>query len=381
VLTALGLSLGGQTPLAAAVMHGAIVMVVALLAGLILIHGRKYARLKRAHAETQGQVKELQEQLEDISGSISDVNTRFNAQQTHQGDAIAAELRVLQKLLLELAKQRKPANSNSVSPDAMAQRLADEFPTDADSALDVIRNALGENRVELHLQPIVKLPNRKVSHYEALSRVRDEAGNIVFPRAFLRPAESAGLISGLDTYLLFRCVDLIRRMGPKRPGVRLFCNISSASLADAAFLAEFARFMRDNRMLSDRLVFELRADDITALQPDTREQLAALARLGFPLSIDHVEDFDFDPAEWAQMNVQFVKIEANKLMKPTHRYDPYDLGRYLKRFGIQLIATHVEDERTAIDILDFGVELGQGFLYGEPRAARDGPMDTPKNAA
>ena len=72
---------------------------------------------------------------------------------------------------------------------------------DAAAALDVVQHALADNRIELHLQPIVKLPSRRTVHYEALSRVRDDHGTIVFPREYVRPAESAGLISALDTLL------------------------------------------------------------------------------------------------------------------------------------------------------------------------------------
>ena len=48
-----------------------------------------------------------------------------------------------------------------------------------------------------------------------------------------------------------------------------------------------------------------------------------------------------------------------------------DLKKLVERHGLNLIAEHVEDERTALRLLDLGVDFAQGYLFGEPRAVRD----------
>jgi cyclic-di-GMP phosphodiesterase TipF (flagellum assembly factor) len=44
--------------------------------------------------------------------------------------------------------------------------------------------------------------------------------------------------------------------------------------------------------------------------------------------------------------------------------------RALRRHRIDLIATKVEDETRLLEILDYDIDFGQGFLFGEPRLAR-----------
>ena len=59
-----------------------------------------------------------------------------------------------------------------------------------------------------------------------------------------------------------------------------------------------------------------------------------------------------------------------------------DLKKLLERNGLNLIAERVEDEKTVVQLLDYGVEFAQGYLFGEPRAVREDqlkPMD--KDAA
>jgi cyclic-di-GMP phosphodiesterase TipF (flagellum assembly factor) len=46
----------------------------------------------------------------------------------------------------------------------------------------------------------------------------------------------------------------------------------------------------------------------------------------------------------------------------------------LGRFGIDLVAERIEGERAVVDLLDYDVRFGQGFLFSPPRPLR---TDTP----
>jgi cyclic-di-GMP phosphodiesterase TipF (flagellum assembly factor) len=62
---------------------------------------------------------------------------------------------------------------------------------------------------------------------------------------------------------------------------------------------------------------------------------------------------------------------------------PSDLSDLLGRFGIDLIAERIEGERAVVDLLDFDVRFGQGFLFAPPRPLRaEGASDgTPPSKA
>ncbi|HFQ16040.1 MAG TPA: EAL domain-containing protein, partial [Rhodobacteraceae bacterium] len=42
----------------------------------------------------------------------------------------------------------------------------------------------------------------------------------------------------------------------------------------------------------------------------------------------------------------------------------------LERYNIRLIAEKIESERSVVNVLDFDVALGQGYLFGKPRLVR-----------
>ena len=67
-----------------------------------------------------------------------------------------------------------------------------------DSIADLIAKAVDANRIDLYLQPIVTLPQRKVRYYEAVSRLRTEEGDVVPAGDFIEVAESVGLMPKID---------------------------------------------------------------------------------------------------------------------------------------------------------------------------------------
>jgi cyclic-di-GMP phosphodiesterase, flagellum assembly factor TipF len=51
-----------------------------------------------------------------------------------------------------------------------------------------------------------------------------------------------------------------------------------------------------------------------------------------------------------------------------------DFKKLLSRYGLNLIAERVEDEKTVVQLLDYAVDFAQGYPFGGPRAVRDGAV-------
>ncbi len=245
-----------------------------------------------------------------------------------------------------------------------------------DEILNIMHNALEENRVDLYLQPVVGLPSRRVCHYEAFSRVRDVSGHIIFPREYLPIAEEAGLSGTLDNLLLFRCIQTIRRLGPRRPGIKFFCNISPASLEDDEFFPQFVDFMVNNPDLAERMVFEFSERDIERHSDDVIHRLDLMGQNGFSFSMDQISNTRFHIPLLSERHVRYVKLEPEVFLSPNNDIHPEDLGEALKRHDVELIVEKIEDEKTVLEVLDHNVQFGQGYLFGEPRLSKEsGPAE------
>jgi cyclic-di-GMP phosphodiesterase, flagellum assembly factor TipF len=256
---------------------------------------------------------------------------------------------------------------------------------DRNAIIAMVRNAIEASKIELYLQPIVTLPQRKVRYYEALSRLKASNGDLVAADDFLSYAEAGALMPKLDNLSVLRCVQVVRRLLLKNRDVGLFCNLSSAMLTDAGF-PKFLEFMDANRAIAPALVFELTQSAVRAMGPIENESLAALAERGFRFSIDNLTDLRLNARELNERGFRFVKAPAalllNKVGIASTDIHPADFSDLLGRFGIDLVAERIETEATVVDLLDYDVRFGQGLLFSPPRPVRaEALQGAPEEAA
>ena len=244
---------------------------------------------------------------------------------------------------------------------------------DADM-LAIVREALDSDRVDLYLQPIVSLPQRKHRFYECFSRIRDANDTLIGPEAYIEIAEREGLIAAIDNILLIRCIQLVRKVQQRRRNVGFFVNISPHTLTDTKFFREFVRFMHENAELAPHLVFEFAQADMVDLPNDTAARLHELGELGFRFSLDRVKRLDLNYAELSRRYIRYMKVESAALVahhaQSDKDGDPAGFKSLLDRYAIDVVVERVEEESELVELLDYGIDFGQGYLFGEPRPAR-----------
>ena len=242
----------------------------------------------------------------------------------------------------------------------------------------LIRDAIEANRIDLYLQPIVSLPQRKVRYYEAVARLRTEDGAVLVPDEFLSFAESGGLMPRIDNLMLLRCVQVVRRLTARNREIGLFCEISGATLLDPEFFPQLTDFMQANRALAPSLVLEFeQSHDALHGSPWNTKASPRFAELGFRFSLDHLTDLRLEPRELAERGFRFVKVPGSLLLNRVGAatdIHPADFSDLLGRFGIDLIAEKIESEGMVVDLLDYDVRFGQGGLFSPARPVRADAM-------
>jgi cyclic-di-GMP phosphodiesterase TipF (flagellum assembly factor) len=337
-------------------------------------------RLRAAHREVIADIDAVQQRLEQLETS--------NA----FGAAPQLEAPQAQPQQVEMALIDQIVNKLGAAMDARIQQIAPSAALTASpqrprGPMDLVREALLENRVDLHLQPIVQLPQRKTAFYEGFTRLKDETGRLILPQEFIPAAEEAGLMHTIDNVLLFRCVQIVRKLLKSDRRVGIFCNIAPSALADDSFFPQFLDFMRDNRDLAGAVIFELPQEAYEQRTSIEARAMAKLADLGFRFSIDKVTSVELDLPDLERSGVRYVKIPARLLseqlqrtgLRPksaiTREIAAADVSAVFSRYGIDLIAERIENEATVIEALDLEVPFGQGHLFGAPRAIKDSLME------
>jgi cyclic-di-GMP phosphodiesterase, flagellum assembly factor TipF len=267
-----------------------------------------------------------------------------------------------------------PAQTEAkVEPSGNGQESGPFKGKSSEDIVAIIREAVDANRIELYLQPILTLPQRKVRYYESMTRLRTADGALILPADFLKHAENAGLMPKIDNLMLFLCIKVLRRLLLKNREIGLFCNIAISTLTDPEFFPQFSQFMEANRALAPSLMLELPQDAWRAMGPLEQESLSALAERGFRFSMDQVSDLRIEPRDLSERGIRFVKVQAALLLNTAAAPSDIhaeDLSDLLGRFGISLIAERIETEAVVVDLLDYDVRFGQGFLFSPPRPVR-----------
>jgi cyclic-di-GMP phosphodiesterase TipF (flagellum assembly factor) len=334
---------------------------------------REIANLKRANAAIELALHQADSKMDEMQKAIE-------AKASAQGRKIVSELQVLESLMREFAGRISAKAQEEPAPEQIERRVQDSARSYLDTLgepdlLETIRASLEENRVDLYLQPIVSLPQRKLRYYEALSRLRAEDGSVIMPAQYIKVAAPAGLMSVVDNLLLFRCVQIVRRLTQKNRDVGVFCNISGDTLTDTEFFPQFLEYMQHNRDLASQIVFEFGQDAVAKAGAKGEENLAFLANLGFALSMDHIETLAVDFARLKKIGFRHLKLRADTLLggmgSARSAVGPEDFKKLLERHGLNLIVERVEDEKSVVQLLDYAVDFAQGYLFGEPRAVRD----------
>ncbi len=404
----------------------------AMLGGVVLLGS---ALLHEIFSRQEGQsrvvdeMRHLRSENDDLRDSLDDAWSNVTAirealktykaereaegkDKTREVDSVIAEVKVLQGLIEQFsvaksAKPKSPSAEKSPEPNPIAENSAkhpderrqahtddriapkalEKMPysagdqmlpiatgLDDDAILSIVRDGLEKNSVDLVLQPIVRLPQRKRAYFEAFTRIRDQNGSVLVPSQYIAIAEREGLVAAIDNMMLFRCVQLVRRAQKKNTNIGVFCNISAHSLTDRHFFSNFIEFMADNRALAADLIFEFPYATIANRDEDIEQHLRQLASLGFRFSVDQVSGLNIDYGDLMRHRFKYVKIDTDVILaevrSPRGHIAIEDIKRVVDRHGMDLIVEKVEKESDLLELLDLRVDFGQGYLFGAPRLTR-----------
>ena len=243
----------------------------------------------------------------------------------------------------------------------------------------LVMQAFEADRIELHLQPVVALPQRKVRFYEILARLRLTDGTLLGPAEFLPILERFGRAPDLDRRVVRRAVAVARHLIARRSEAIVGVNLSARSVREPGFLHSLARVMEAAPEVTGKVVLEFSQGSWRGLGAEQRQALAVLRDQGVPLSLDRAVDLSFDAPALAELGIRFLKLPADLMLAAAeederrgggHDLNVRDFAAVLRREGIKLVAERVEREEMVPTLVELGMPLAQGFVFAAPRAIR-----------
>ena len=285
------------------------------------------------------------------------------------------EIDILKKLVAKFQRSEKKTGAATVH----ALRNPSGVSVEDAESLDRVKDAIENDRIDLYLQPIVSLPDRKLQFFEAFSRLRNSDGTVLLPADYLEAAERANRVGLIDNMILLRAVQALRTFSKQNRDCRIFCNLSPATIFDSEFFDQFTDYLDLNRDLAEQLVFEFTYPATEMMNKTVVRNLASVARRGYAFSVDHIGRFDFNLAALREKNFRYVKASSALLLREGDPERILAFRERLRAHDLELIVEKVEREAHLREILSLGVRYAQGELFGAPRPAEDYVSQTPES--
>jgi diguanylate cyclase (GGDEF)-like protein len=233
-----------------------------------------------------------------------------------------------------------------------------------------IRDALTQDRLSLHTQPIRSLASGGIERYELLLRMTGENGELLPAASFIETAERSGMVQELDRWVVAQALQLLAQREQDGDPVSLHVNLSGASVADLSVLEYIERQLDEGEADPSRCTFE-----ITETAPVHSYEAAAgfadrITEFGCQVAIDDY-GAGFGPFHYLKsIPFDLIKIDGSFVRDmPNSDADQLTVQAIVqiaRGLGKTTIAEYVQDDVTAEMLREYGVDMAQGYHLGRP---------------
>jgi cyclic-di-GMP phosphodiesterase TipF (flagellum assembly factor) len=251
--------------------------------------------------------------------------------------------------------------------------------------VETLREALAENRLIYHVQPIITLPQRRPHGYDLVPRLMLDNGELADRATFMPPQGNEDLLRHIEGLGLIEAIAIGRRSRAADQPINLFIPLSRATLGEWVASEQLIVSLEANRAIASSMIFVVTEAEWQVLAAGERAIVDGLVKKGAGFSLSEVKSLRVDVAELAGQGVRSLRVDATRFIDAPETFTDFhasDIANYLNRFGVSLLATGVTSERQILELLDIGISQIQGPHIAAPGPVRpDLMLERPKTAA
>lgn len=240
------------------------------------------------------------------------------------------------------------------------------------------KQAMEQEQLQLHYQPILSFKTKKVVGFEALMRWPQEDGSMISPAVFIPVAEESGLIIDASKWALKEACLTLKRLerdlaaAGQQPESPLFMSVNFSALDFAE--ENFTDTLYDTLSTTDIKPQQIRLEITESLLMQDPEQakntLNMCKQAGLKISID---DFGTGYSSLSYLHsfpIDTIKIDRSFVCRMVDEANSKALVNSLIALATSLnmatVAEGVENEAEAELLTNMGCDMVQGFFYCKP---------------
>ncbi len=251
----------------------------------------------------------------------------------------------------------------------------DRFSRERIALMAALREAIEDDRLVLHYQPIMDVSSRTVSRVEALARWPHPERGLIQPDAFIALAEESGLMGALTRSVLRLALRQCREWRCTGRHLKIGVNLSMSNLAEPDLMETVLELLRAHDVPPDCLRVELTESAVMSEHAHGLRVLRALAAAGVHISVDDFGTGYSSLAYLTRLPVDELKIDKSFVL---HLADG-EAGAVIVRsivamahaLGLRVVAEGVETQ-DALELLGrLSCDAVQGYYLSRPLPAQE----------
>jgi len=232
-----------------------------------------------------------------------------------------------------------------------------------------LQEAISQDDLTLHFQPVFNLGDLELVAVEALARWPRPKG-LHQAGEFLPLAEQAGLMSVQDRWTLEKVLEQAALWRPSGVNTRFSINISTETLIDPNFPSLLQEMLSARRLPADTLIVELREEAILSDLETTGRSLEILKHLGVLLALDNFGSNPLPLTQLKRLPIDLIKLNPVLSTSENAMLAKASIDM-VHAVGARAVAKGLEEQSQLTRMKELGADYGQGHILGWPVPAED----------
>jgi EAL domain-containing protein (putative c-di-GMP-specific phosphodiesterase class I) len=234
-----------------------------------------------------------------------------------------------------------------------------------------IISALAEDRIEVFYQPIYSVEEKKFVSAEALVRMRDSSGELVFPGTFIPVAEKSGLIEQIGDRVFEKVCSFIHNYDIQKMGLHYIeVNLSVVQCENNSLAERYTQIISSYDILPSAINLEITETGQLKQKHILMNNMTELRKIGCSFSLDDFGTGESNLNYIVDMPVDIVKFDRSMILSYFNNDRTKLMMEYvvsmIKTMGMKIVAEGVEKEYQLEALSRLGIDYIQGYYFSRP---------------
>ena len=265
----------------------------------------------------------------------------------------------------EKAKKQQLSFANFVAADLEGPELL----------LEEVERALHTGKIEVWLQPQMRIHDKSCISAEALIRWPSEDALLITPMAIAEIAEHHGLITALTEFVLKQALKQMHELEKHGIVISVAVNMSASMLSETNLPDLITKVLNSWQIPAERLTIEITENFIMQNIDYSLQMMTTIRELGVHLSIDDFGTGYSSLAYLSRMPLNELKIDRQFIQRLMNSEGDRHIVRSVidlaHQFKLRVVAEGVESMESLHSLAAMGCDYIQGYGYALPMTTTD----------